>query len=136
MESELKHLSYKELKKLLNENPVLKTYAEAVKADIKEQFGCDMEGFKIIKKKMEGCTKPNCDCFEKAIEANGGNEIKSGYPCLHFNISDMEKSTSNESNQFSGQAIKRRWLYDKANNMPFKDFDKFMDENGCFIGQL
>lgn len=27
------------------------------------------------------CLKPNCDCLEKAEQANGGNPVKS-YPCL------------------------------------------------------
>lgn len=39
------------------------------------------------------CTKPNCDCVEKAIEANGGNEVKN-YPCLYNNIADLAAEKS------------------------------------------
>lgn len=38
------------------------------------------------------CTKPNCDCVEKAEEKNGG-PVKYGYPCLHHDIEEEMKST-------------------------------------------
>lgn len=49
------------------------------------------EAYKPIQQpKEKSCTKPNCDCVEKAIEANGGNDVKS-YPCLHSNAHEAEK---------------------------------------------
>jgi len=37
------------------------------------------------------CTKPDCDCLDKAMEANGGNGVKS-YPCLRMDIGNFEKT--------------------------------------------
>lgn len=56
---------------------------------------------------MKGCIKPNCDCIEKAIEANGGQELKNGYPCLHCGTSELEKSANafnpNNYSKFLGE---------------------------------
>jgi len=41
------------------------------------------------------CTKPNCDCLDKAMEANGGNGVKS-YPCLRMDIGNFEESFNRE----------------------------------------
>lgn len=56
-----------------------------------------------MEQNVNKCTKPDCDCIQKAIEKNGGDEVKS-YPCLYHGItSEMlakdfkPKSMTNEN---------------------------------------
>jgi hypothetical protein len=39
---------------------------------------------------MSTCTKPDCDCLEKAEEANGGQPVKN-YPCLAATVEDFSQ---------------------------------------------
>lgn len=53
----------------------------------------------IEQPKEKGCTKPNCDCIERAIDANGDNDVKS-YPCLHSNAHEAEKLKTGSLSNF------------------------------------
>lgn len=41
---------------------------------------------------MSKCKKPDCDCLERAEQANGGEPLKHGYPCLYGNDSEMAQA--------------------------------------------
>lgn len=57
------------------------------------------------------CTKPNCDCLQKAIEKNSGDDVKS-YPCLHNNVLDMAiKDFKPKTMTFRTALISKKPLY-------------------------